>query len=89
VANLVTIHSCITGQSPEEICRDVSNLNTGQYKLKLAEVINEHLEPIRQKINEYENDMEHVHNVLSECSARARQLAEETMQEVRKIVGLK
>lgn len=30
VANLIDIHSLLTGKTPEEICREAAGLNTGQ-----------------------------------------------------------
>ena len=87
VSNLVAIHAAITGQSPAEVCEEVAKCNTGKYKLVLAEVINEHLRPIRTQMDEHERDPEIVNAVLREGNATAREIAEKTMEEVDKAVG--
>ena len=49
VSNLVTIHSCFTGQTEAEVVQSVVGMTTANYKMHLAEVVNEKLDPIREK----------------------------------------
>lgn len=88
VSNLVTIHSGLTGQTPEEVCEEVKGLDTGRYKLRLAEVIVENLKPIREKILYFDANKDHLENILEQGSDKARFIAEETLSEVKRIVGL-
>ncbi len=87
VSNLVSIHCAFTGQSVEEVCSEVKGLNTGQYKLVLAEVINEKLKPIREKTEYYEKERGYLDSILDEGAEIARDLAVQTMKQVRELVG--
>lgn len=54
----------------------------------LANVLNDVLEPIRQRRREYEADIPGVYKILEEGSLKARAKAESTMQRVRRAIGL-
>lgn len=87
VANLITIHSLLTNKTPQQICDENSHLDTGQYKLVLAEVVIEALKPIREKICQYLNSPDYLINVLERGREKAVGLAEDTLQEVKDKVG--
>ena len=87
VANLLTIHSLITNKTPEEICIENKNLNTGQYKLVLADVLIEYLNPIREKMNNYLASPDFLCYTLNSGAAKAMDKAETTLQEVKNKVG--
>lgn len=87
VANLILIHSLITNKSPEEICKENQNINTGQYKLVLADALIEFLNPIRERMNNYLASPEFLCQVLHSGSVRAVDKAEATLQEVKSKVG--
>ncbi len=87
VSNLISIHRGFTGQTPEEICNELVGLQSGQYKVRLAEVINEHLKPIRDRISYYDSHREHLESILDRGAERAKFLAGETMESVRRLVG--
>lgn len=89
VSNLISIHSALTDQSPAEICEEVNNLTTAQYKLRLAEVINEHFKPIREKLKDYQDHPDHLSSVLQTGTERAREIAAKTLSDVHKIVGFR
>lgn len=88
VANLITIHSLMSGKSPEEICQESLGINTGQYKLKVAEALIEHLNPIRTKIEDYLKNPEYLWKILEDGNDKACEIAEKTMKEVKSKVGL-
>lgn len=46
------------------------------------------MKPIRQRIKEYEKDPEMVHGIIKEGCEAARDVARETMEEVRQVMGL-
>ncbi|XP_011311537.1 tryptophan--tRNA ligase, mitochondrial [Fopius arisanus] len=87
VSNLVTIHSILTDRTPQEICNEARGLNTGQYKLQLAEVVIEKLRPIRERYQELLNDPGHLQEVLRSGTERAAEKAMSTWCEVRKKIG--
>ncbi|XP_055856556.1 tryptophan--tRNA ligase, mitochondrial [Episyrphus balteatus] len=89
VSNLVAIHSLVSnGKSTEEICKEVQGIDTGKYKMVVAEAVVEHLKPIRTKINEYLKNPSELVYILEEGREKAQGIAEETMAEVKQKVGL-
>ena len=67
----------------------MSHLTTAQYKLFLSEILVEHLSPIREKIEYYLKNRDHLETILIDGSRQAQDIAEVTMVEVRKLVGLR
>ena len=88
VSNLISIHSALTGMSPSEICLDCKGLDTGKYKLYLAQILTEHFTPIREHSEYLINNKDHLESVLKLGEDAARNIAAETMGEVSKLVGL-
>src|SRR5690625_5587424 len=64
VANLLTIASQAEGRSPEEIAEEIGDRGAGTLKLHTAEVLNEHLAPIRARRAEPEQDPGYLFEVL-------------------------
>lgn len=62
----------------------------GDVKVKryLNDVLQEILEPIRQRRAEYEKDIPSVYKMLEEGSAKANEVANQTLQEVRDAIGV-
>jgi tryptophanyl-tRNA synthetase len=59
-----------------------------EVKTRLAEVLNTFLEPIRKVRQEYEAKPEEVDRIIKEGTARAREVAKETMSKVRKAMKI-
>lgn len=87
VSNLVSIHSLLTNKSTEEVCKEVENLNTGQYKLVVAEVVIEHLKPIREKLEKYLSSPEYLCQILDHGAKKASEIAEVTLVQAKNAVG--
>lgn len=62
----------------------------GDMKCKkfLNKVINKMLDPIRQRRHEYEQDIPEIYNILKKGSEQAREVAAQTMSEVRKAMKI-
>lgn len=88
VANLVALHSLLTGLSPEEVCRQAEGLDTGQFKLVVADAAVSFLEPIQERMREHLADRARLWHILEEGSRRARQIAIRTMNEVHRASGM-
>lgn len=88
VANLISIHSLLTGDSIEKICKDCQGIDTGKYKLRLADIVVDHIEPIRTKIEDFLKHPEYLTKVLRVGAEKASEVAEKTMVEVKGKVGL-
>ncbi|KAJ6646550.1 Tryptophan--tRNA ligase, mitochondrial, partial [Pseudolycoriella hygida] len=88
VSNLISIHSLMSGLSIEQIVSDVSKLDTGKYKFTVADAVIAKLTPIRLKIEDYLKNPEYLVDVLKVGADKSSQIAEETLVEVKKKVGL-
>lgn len=64
-------------------------MDTGQYKLMLADIVNEQIAPIRAKISELRNNKDFVSSVLSKGSEKASEIACKNLDEIKRIIGLK
>jgi len=59
-----------------------------RYKLVVAEVIHEKLEPLRRKVQEYMSEPQYIEQVLDKGTERASVIAQKTWQDVKIRVGL-
>ncbi|XP_058986338.1 tryptophan--tRNA ligase, mitochondrial-like [Musca domestica] len=88
VSNLVVIHSMVSGTPIEKVVEEARAIDTGRYKLRVAEAVVEHLKPIRLAIDEHlaqKNDLIHL---LESGAERARQVAQQNIVEVKEKMGL-
>jgi tryptophanyl-tRNA synthetase len=62
----------------------------GDMKCKkfLNQILNEFLEPMRQRRHEFEQDIPEIYNILKKGTERARETAAQTMDEVRKAMQI-
>lgn len=88
VANLITIHSLVSGLSTDEICASMVGTDTGKYKLVVADAIIQHLNPIRLKLEDLKKNPDYLWSTLEDGSRAASEIAEATLQEVKHRVGL-
>ena len=63
-------------------------MTTLQYKLHLAEVIVDHLAPIREKTMYLLGHKDHLEAVLRQGCERAMVIADETVRQVDRVVGI-
>ncbi|XP_076850452.1 tryptophan--tRNA ligase, mitochondrial isoform X1 [Brachyhypopomus gauderio] len=87
VANLVSMHAAVTGRTVEDVVGWAAGMDTGGYKSVVAEAVVERLRPIRTEIQRLRADRAHLHRLLDQGAAKARDLAIPVMEEVRKRVG--
>ncbi|KZC06102.1 Tryptophan--tRNA ligase, mitochondrial [Dufourea novaeangliae] len=87
VANLITIHSMLTGKIPQEICLEMQGLDTGKYKLLLADLIIEKLSPIREEFSKLIKEPAYLREVLRDGKEKAAEIAEDSWRGVRDKVG--
>ncbi|MGO1200489.1 MAG: tryptophan--tRNA ligase, partial [Dermabacteraceae bacterium] len=88
VANLLTIASQASGQAPEEIAEEIGDRGAGTLKLHTAEVLNDHLAPIRARRAELEQDPGYLFEVLRAGNEKADAEAEATLAKVREFMGM-
>ena len=88
VSNLVSIYGAVTGLSHDKICERFEGKQTVHLKDELAEVLIQELCPIQKKIAQLEGNMDYVEGVIKEGAERATAMAEENLNEIKKIVGM-
>jgi len=89
IKNMLTLYQALTKQSRKEIEEHFSDGKYGKLKKELAEVVIETLKPIQQKYNRIINDNSYLDQILNDGKERAAETAENTMNEVKKSMGLK
>ena len=85
--NLVGIYAALAGTGKAEIIRDFAGKPFSDFKPALADLAVEKLAPINAEMRKLMSDPGHVDAILADGAARARAIAEQTMREVRSIVG--
>lgn len=88
VANLLTLLSLCSEQSPEEWAEKIGDGGAGSLKRYLTEAVNEFLAPIRARRAELEKDPAYIREVLAQGIREARGLAESTLEEVRSAMNM-
>ena len=87
ISNLLTIASCISGQSIEELEEKYKDSNYATFKEDVANLVVAEIEPIQKKYNEIINSS-YIDEVLNEGRDYANYLANKKIQKVYNKVGL-
>ncbi|MFH1423651.1 MAG: tryptophan--tRNA ligase [Candidatus Nealsonbacteria bacterium] len=88
IANLLTIYSLVGQKSIKEIEKKFKNKGYGDFKKSLAELLIMKLEPLRLKKKELLPRDVYVKEILTRGRKKAQTIAQATMQDVRKKMGL-
>ena len=87
VTNLLRIYSALTGEPIASIEARYGSSGYGQFKKDLAEIVVGALAPVREKTEKILADEVTLDRTLAQGAARAREVARQTMTEVRERVG--
>ena len=85
--NLVGIYAALSGKTRAEVVTEFAGKEFSVFKPALADLAVDHLAPINSEMRRLLDDPAHVDAVLKDGADRARAIAEETMKEVKAIVG--
>ena len=88
ISNLLTIFSLFSGKSIKELEKKFKGKGYAEFKKSLAELLINSLEPFRRKRKELLSREVYVKEILEQGRKRAQIIAQSTMQEVRKRMGL-
>ena len=88
VANLLLLSSLCVGRTPQEIAEEIGDGGSGKLKSYLTEALNEHLRGLRERRRELAQDGELVRRVLRTGIEATRQVAQETLGEVRRVMNM-
>ncbi len=87
ISNLMTIMSCLTGKSYEEIEEEFKDKDYGFFKTKVADSIVDTLMPIQERYNELLNSDE-LDKILDEGREKTLKIAKDKYELLRKTAGL-
>lgn len=88
ISNLLNIYSIFSGKSIKEIEKEFEGKGYGDFKKAVADLLVDKLSEIRKKKAELMENKEYVNSVLEKGSKKARKIAVEKMELVRKLMGL-
>lgn len=88
LTNLMTIYAILTDDTLEGVAEKFVGKGYGPFKQELGEIVVQALEPIQNRIKEYDESPEIVSKVLAEGADAARRIASAKMDLVRQRMGL-
>ena len=88
VANLLSLISLCTQEAPEDVAARIGEGGGGMLKNELTVALNEELRPLRQKRAQLEKDAAYIRSVLLDGVKKAREIAEQTLSEVREVMNM-
>ena len=87
VSNLITIYSCFTGKSIEEIEREFAGVGYGNFKLAVGEVTADALAPVQESFNRLLADKGALEAQMKRGAEEASYYARRTLSKVQKKLG--
>ena len=87
INNLMTIYSCFTGKTDEEIVREFAGRGYGDFKLAVGEACADQLAPVREEFARLMADKAYLEDIMKKGAAEAASCALKTMRKVRKKIG--
>ena len=88
VANLLLLASLCSGRTPQSWAEEIGDGGSGRLKAVVTEAVNSTFAPIRERRAALEADPGHLVEVLAAGNARANEVAEATLDEVRAAMGM-
>jgi len=85
--NLLNIYAAMTGRTQTQALAECGGLPFAEFKPKLIEALVAELEPINAEYRRYLQNIGYIHDVLAEGSKKATAKAEQTMAQVRAVIG--
>jgi tryptophanyl-tRNA synthetase len=85
--NLLTIYSVLKGVPLQAAVDEVASLNFSAFKQQLTDVAVAHLSPITAKMRELLASPDYIDSVLAKGAATARAISDQTMRDVKGLVG--
>ncbi len=88
IKNLLILYEVLSGLSGSEVESRFAGKGYGDLKRSLADLINQTLQPIQEKYQEIIRNPAAIDALLAEGAARASEIADRTVAEVRQRVGI-
>lgn len=88
ISNLLMLVALSCGEGPEAVAERIGDGGSGMLKKILTESLNEFLRPHREKRKKLEADQAYIREVLKQGIREAREVAEATLSEVRRVMSM-
>lgn len=88
VANLLSMAALCSGADPRDLAAQIGDGGGGALKAMVTEAVNERLRPVRQRRAELASDPGYLLDVLRQGNARANELADATLAQVREAMDM-
>ena len=88
ISNLIEMYAVARGVAPEEVEREFEGEGYGAFKAAVGEAIVELLAPVRERYRDLREDETALERTLAEGAERARDIAAQTMGQVRAAMGI-
>ena len=87
INNLMTIYSCFSGKSFDEIEKEFAGKGYGDFKLAVGETCADALSPVQQKFHELLADKAYLEELMKKGADEASYYARKTLSKVRRKLG--
>ena len=87
INNLMTIMSCVTGDSYDKITNDFAGKGYGDFKLAVGEAVAEHLRPVRENFARISADKAYLKECYAKGAQEALRLSQKTLSKAYRKVG--
>jgi len=87
ISNLLTIYACATGNTIPESEAEFSGKGYGQLKMGVGEAVVTMLKPYRDEYERLMADTAYMDSVIAQGAAKAREMSEATLRNVKEAIG--
>jgi tryptophanyl-tRNA synthetase len=87
VNNLMSIYSCVTGKTYEQIENEFAGKGYGDFKTAVGEAVVEHLRPIRERFDDYMKNRDYLEQCWTEGAEKAYSISIRTLRKAMKKIG--
>ncbi len=88
VSSLVLLAALCQGRDPHSMAKEIGDGGASRLKAVVTEAVNEYLRPLRARRAELAGDRGYLREVLAAGNARANEVADATLGEVRRAMGM-
>jgi tryptophanyl-tRNA synthetase len=87
-SNLLNVYAAISGEKRSLIEQRYTQSGFAEFKKDLAELVLEHIKPIRDRMNELKKDKAYLESILSSGTEKAREMASKNLKDIKRTMGL-
>jgi tryptophanyl-tRNA synthetase len=88
ISNLIDIMASVRGVAPAAIEQEFADSRYGDFKVAVGDAVVDYLAPVRERYTELRADEGELERILGHGAERAREMAAETLADVRERMGV-